>query len=183
MKEASKLAAVIGEDPEKAAIAGLLHDSATGLDYATQLKILTDNNDDPGIEGRSCPWVLHGPAGKYLVTKEFGIADEDILNAICYHTYGREDLTRLDKIVMIADFTDPTRTIPEIADTQAEVRKMALVDLDKAVLITIDSTLSFLIEKGMQIHPNSVIARNALLRHMITPVGGEARIDKQAPVL
>ena len=183
MAIARSLAAELGEDPEKAAIAGLLHDSACGMSFDDQLKVLEDNGDDPGDAGRNCPWVLHGPVARYLVPEEFGIRDKDILDAICYHTYGKEDLTRLDKIVMIADFTDPTRNIPAIADTQAKVRKMARADLDKAVLLIFDSTLSYLIKNGMQIHPNSIAARNFILGRIKSAAGGEARIDKQAPIL
>ena len=53
--------------------------------------------------------LLHSPAGATLAKNEFGIEDKEILDAICYHTTGRGDMTLLEKIVYLADKIEPSR--------------------------------------------------------------------------
>ena len=56
------------------------------------------------------PEILHGPVGAWIAEHEFNITDEDILNAIRFHTTGRAGMSKLEKIIYIADMIEPNRT-------------------------------------------------------------------------
>ena len=64
------------------------------------------------LDDRLLEWdaeILHGPVGAWIAEKEFGVTDEDILNAIRYHTTGRAEMCKLEKIIFIADMIEPNR--------------------------------------------------------------------------
>jgi len=178
MQTAKELAGLYDMDTETVSTAAILHDCACGMSHKDQLKLLLDHGADVDETSRECPWILHGPAGRIVAQKEFSVYNADILNAICYHTYGREEMGTLEKIVMISDFTEPTRNISEIAAKQAEIRKEARKDLDEAVLMTLDSTISYLLENGLPIHANSIATRNWILIKRSDKHTGEPDIDK-----
>jgi predicted HD superfamily hydrolase involved in NAD metabolism len=85
--------------------------------------------------------LIHAKAGMCLAEHEYGITDRYILDAIRYHTTGRPDMTRLDKIIFTADYIEPNRRpLPELDI----IRKEALSDLDKAVHHILYNTLTYL---------------------------------------
>ncbi|WPX09952.1 bis(5'-nucleosyl)-tetraphosphatase (symmetrical) YqeK [Anaerocellum danielii] len=159
MEYAVKLAERFGEDARKAMIAGLVHDVAKCLDKQQLLNcalksgIVIDNIMKNQIE------LLHGPAGSYLARKLFGIEDVDILNAIAYHTTGRENMSKLEMIIYVADLIEPSRQFEQVE----RLRKKSFEDLEKAVVMAMDNTLKYVIERGGLIHPNTIYARNWLI--------------------
>ena len=138
---AAALAMRYGVDLEKASLAGVLHDCAkycSGdkmLEKAKKYQIPIEEVE------RQNPQLLHAKLGAYYARKRYGIEDEEILSAIRYHTTGRKQMTRLEQIVFLADYIEPHRK--EIPGLQ-EVRKMAFVDIDRAVCMTLEHTLSYL---------------------------------------
>lgn len=159
METSMKLARTYSCSVEKAAVAGLLHDCGKFKGEINLLKLssefgiildsMTKNNNE----------LIHSVLGAVIAEKEYGINDEEVLNAIRYHTTGRENMSLLEKIVYIADMIEPGRNFEGVD----KLRKLALDDLDKALLYSIDNTLKFLVEKKKLIHINSVKARNQLL--------------------
>ncbi|MCR4688334.1 MAG: bis(5'-nucleosyl)-tetraphosphatase (symmetrical) YqeK [Saccharofermentans sp.] len=140
-----KLARRFGEDPGKALIAGALHDCAKELDIDYQRKLARSYSGDIFEDKK----LLHSPAGAVFAREKFGIEDEGILDAICYHTTGRGDMTKLEKIVYLADKIEPSRTYTDLT----EIRKAALTDLDEAVRMTVRSVKTKFEEQGRDIHP------------------------------
>ncbi len=113
-KQAVELAKIYGQDENKAYIAGLLHDVAKGkCRYGLEKTALEYCVDIDEFE-LSNPELIHGKLGAKMVEKELGIDDEDILNAICWHTTGRENMSMLEKIVYIADLTEPGRNFDNV---------------------------------------------------------------------
>ncbi|SET65455.1 putative HD superfamily hydrolase of NAD metabolism [Salinibacillus kushneri] len=100
--------------------------------------------------------LWHGPVGAYLVKHKYGIEEQDILDSIRYHTTGRANMGRLEKIVFLADYIEPGRDFPGIN----EVRDMAWNDLDKACLMSLQNTIQFLMSKGATIYPDTFQAYN-----------------------
>lgn len=139
------LAMRYGEDIDSAYLAGLLHDYAKNLDDDEMLKVATKNNLDISDFERHNPFILHGRVAACLVKDDFDIVDENILNAISYHTTGRPGMSRLEKIVFLADYLECGRE--EAADLQV-VRELAFKDLDKCLLTVLSDTLIYLEEKG-----------------------------------
>lgn len=159
METAMVLARIHGADKGTAAVAGLLHDYAKNLspeelrEAAHELELELD----PVVSRHMM--LAHGPVGAELAARDLKITDPDVLNAIRYHTFGRVGMGTLEKIIYLADFIEPGRKFKN-AD---ELRKTAQVNLDKAVLMALESSISYLIGTDRLIHPNTLYARNELI--------------------
>lgn len=157
-KVAMELAQIYDEDLEHTEIAAMLHDCGKYLNKKTLLKnshyfgIMVDGCVDDPIE------LLHSHLGSKIAEIEYGIVNEEILNAIYYHTTGRKNMTLLEKIIYIADFIEPSRTYNGIE----EIRQLAYEDLDKSILMALDITIVYLINKNKFIHLDTIKARNYL---------------------
>lgn len=157
---AANLAAVHGVDVEKALVTGILHDCAKCLSHKKQMALCTKNNVQLSeLEEEENSPLLHAKAGSILAKEEYGITDEDILNAICYHTTGRPQMSPLEKIVYIADYMEPGRKHVKRTggesrkDRLTEVRRIAYRDLDEALCNILGDSLVYLQEKGGKIDP------------------------------
>lgn len=156
---AKSLAERWGADSHKAFLAGLVHDCAKEIPTDESVKRLRNYGYVPdSIETRS-PALLHAPLGAYMAEELFGITDCEVLDAVRYHTTGRKDMTLLEKIVYVADFTEPGRKYRE----SAEVREISMADIDAAVLAESDAVIKFTIDKGGPVHTDTIIARNSML--------------------
>lgn len=105
--------------------------------------------------------LWHAPVGAYLIEKEVGISDSDILLAVRYHTTGRKNMTLLEKVVFLADYIEPGRSFPGVE----EVRDIAKQNLDMAVTASLKNTISFLLEKNQAIYPDTFKAYNYLMQN------------------
>lgn len=147
---AAAMAMKFGVPLMDAQIAGLLHDCAKCLSDEKQLKICEKNHIDiTDVEKRN-PYLLHGKVGAFLAKTEYEIENEDVLNAIQWHTTGRPGMSDLEKIIFIADFIEPGR---KTAPNLSEIRKMAFEDLDKTMIKILEDTLEYLRGDGREIDP------------------------------
>lgn len=140
------LALIYGCDTNKACIAGILHDCAKQFTKEELLEECHKNQVLISEVEQQNPDLLHAKVGMILARKCYGIVDEDILNAISYHTTGRPGMSLLEKIVFTADYIEPNRKpLPRIE----EIRKAAYeINLEKAILLIIENTLSYLKSTG-----------------------------------
>ena len=139
---AASLAMIHDEDTEKALIAGMLHDCAKCMEGKKLVSICKKNNLEMSeIEMKNTSALLHAKVGSFYAEEKYGVADEDILNAIQFHTTGRPQMSRLEKIIYIADYIEPGR---KHAANLAQIRKMAYQDLDKTLLKILEDTLAYL---------------------------------------
>jgi predicted HD superfamily hydrolase involved in NAD metabolism len=113
MKTMEELATIYNLDKQKAVLAGLLHDSAKELNSAQWAKLIRDSNiatDDENIYDYD--HYLHGPVGAFLVQRDLGINDDDILAAIATHGYygSWEQFNRpIGWCLRMADILEPGR--------------------------------------------------------------------------
>ena len=112
-KLAVKLAKAHGADEKKAALAALLHDIAKELPRDRLLQIFTENAIIAGNAAQRPAPVWHGAAAAILAQTQYGVDDGEILSAIRCHTTGRPGMTKLDKIIYLADMASYERTYPE----------------------------------------------------------------------
>lgn len=147
---ASALAMCNQADVEKALVAGLLHDCAKCLSNEKRIEICKKNHIPITDIEKKNPFLLHAKAGKYLAQKQFHIEDEDILNAILYHTTGRPQMSMLEKIIYVADYIEPGR---KHAPNLPEVRKLAFRDIDAALLQILNDILKYLNDGDNTIDP------------------------------
>lgn len=135
------LAMRYGYDLERAMLAGLMHDCAKCMPNAKKLKMAEKNHLEISDLEHKNPFMLHAKLGALLAKKKYDIEDEEVLDAIRWHTTGRPQMTLLDKIVYVADYIEPKR---DKAPNLAQIRQMAFVDLDKALLKILEDTLGYL---------------------------------------
>ena len=156
-KEAVRLAAVWGADVKKAEIAALLHDCAKGIPDDVSLKMCKMYGVCLDEDTIKSPKVIHQFLGAALAKAEYGVFDEDILNAVRYHTTGRENMSLLEKIVFCADYTEENRKEHE---NLHEARRLVCEDLDKAVEYILQSTVNHVKRNNLSLHPLSERALN-----------------------
>ena len=158
-EEAKRLAAVWGEDTERAYLAGIIHDIAKEVSESKALNALAEYGYNPDETERQNPELLHGKLAAYIAKDKFGIDDAGVLSAVTYHTTGRPEMSLLEKIIYVADFTEPGRIYPEAE----KIRNLAEQNIDKAVLCQADMVIKFIIDKGRPLHIDTVNTRNYFL--------------------
>ncbi len=148
------LAKQYGADPDKAALAALLHDSVKELPQEDLLHILTKNAIIAGdTKNRPVP-VWHGVCASILAQTEWGVTDADICSAIACHTTGKPNMGKLDKIIYLADMLCEERDFDGIEP----LRKLAWHNLDAAMGACLAHTLQFVSQSGKPVDPISVAA-------------------------
>lgn len=138
---AANLAMCYGCDMEKAFLAGLFHDIAKCYSDQKLLEKCQKYNLTVTEAEQNAPYLLHGKLGAYQTEHKYHITDPDILDAICYHTTGKPDMSLLGKIIFTADYIEPGRTPIE---GLSEIRSMVYKDLDKAVCRIMENTIGYL---------------------------------------
>ena len=150
--QALKLAKLYGADEDKAYIAGLLHDIAKEIPLDEKLTLCAEYGIEVDEIMRSQPDLTHSFLSAAIAKSVFGIDDNDMLNAISYHTTGRHGMSMLEKILLLADITEPDRGRSKEID---ELRKLSQQNLNKAVYMAIKIKLDFAMTQGKMIHPLS----------------------------
>ena len=148
-------------DIQKAYIAGLTHDCTRELDVAIQQELLSKLHIQVDQQTYHSKELLHAYTAEYIIKNEFEIYDEEILSAVKAHTTGKTEMTTLDKVLFMADVIEPSRSFAGVED----MRRVCQLHLDQAVILALDSSIKFLIEKKSLIHPDTFLARNELLFH------------------
>ena len=156
---AEELAIPFHCDTEKAKIAGLLHDLAREVPANELLPRTRAFGIVVSDIEQAEPILLHSILGSRLAQIEFGINDEEVLQASILHTTGGQSMTVLDKIIYLADLIEPNRSFKGIN----EIREVAQKDLDQALLAALDQSIDYLIKRCGLIHPATIAARNEIL--------------------
>ena len=157
--EAVRYAEKYGGDVEKARLAGLLHDVTKETGFDTQLQIIENGGIMlTELEKRS-PKLWHAISGACYVRDVIGIDDEDIFNAIRFHTTARAGMRQLEKISFLADFTSAERDYPDID----VIREHAEHSIEEGMLYGIKFTISRLVGRGDLVSPDALSAYNDIL--------------------
>lgn len=147
---AAALAMCHGACVTDARIAGILHDCAKCLTDEKRLAICGKHNIPVSDIEKRNPFLLHAKVGAYLAKEKYGVEKEDILNAVLYHTTGREGMSLLEKIIFVADYIEPGR---KQAPNLPEIRELAFRDLDEAMRKILGDTLEYLKSRGGEVDP------------------------------
>lgn len=158
-KMAVKLAKIYGENIEKAKIAAIAHDCAKFFSHEKMINYMKRYHEEVDEIQRCVPYLLHGPVGALRLKEKFNITDEEILNSIRYHTTGRKGMSTLEKIIYISDLIEEGRDFKGVE----LIRKEVLKNLDKALIMGCDTTMSYVMARGQIIHPFTVELRNSLI--------------------
>ena len=156
--EAVKLAKIYNEDIEKCRIAGIAHDCVKKMSDNELIEKAREYNIDIDEIQINFPQLLHGPVGAEYMRYNFDVTDKDILNAVYYHTTGRRNASMLEKIIYLADVIEESRDFEGIES----IRNAAYKDIDRAIILSCNSTLIYIIKNDFLIHPLTLEFRNSL---------------------
>ncbi|KAA9005427.1 HD domain-containing protein [Paenibacillus spiritus] len=161
MSSAAELAHRYGGDPDKAELAAILHDVAKYWPVERQRAVIEENglNKELLLYDKQ---LWHAEVGAFVAEHEYGVTDREVLDAVRYHTSGRQQMTLLDRIVCLADYIEPGRDFPGVD----RIRELSMKSLEEGLIAGLDSTISLLIAKRRIIFPLTVLARNDLVRKL-----------------
>jgi predicted HD superfamily hydrolase involved in NAD metabolism len=161
METAISLAEKYGADVTKAEIAAIFHDYAKFRPKDEMKEIIMSQGLPQDLLLYNTE-LWHAPVGAYLVEKEAGFSDNEVLDAIRYHTSGRPNMTLLEKVIYLADYIEPGRHFPGVE----EVREIANENLEKALIKAIQNTILFLMKKNQTIYPETFYTYNDLIQKL-----------------
>lgn len=148
------LAKKYGISEIKALTAGLFHDVAKNLPLnSPYLKGFTPPDGVPGP-------VLHQYTGAYVAEHTFGITDEDVLNAIKYHTSGRAGMSDLEKLIFLSDMLESGRNFYGVEELRAKLNE----DLDLCMRESLFHQIKYLSESGAEIYPLTLSAYQSIIQ-------------------
>ncbi len=156
---AKELAKMYGADVKKAEIAGLLHDCAKNFSKDEMFAMCEKYSVALDEVTKKQAGLIHAFLGAEVAKDLFGIDDDEIYDAIFYHTVGKPNMSLLTKIIYIADAIEPLRNY----DGVEHLRELAHTDLDRALVYQIDITIKSVLKKGSLLHLNTVDTRNYYL--------------------
>jgi predicted HD superfamily hydrolase involved in NAD metabolism len=161
LDEALRLATRHGVEASKVRPAALGHDLLRVTPREDLLRLAGEAGIEPNEAERAEPLLLHGPVAAWLLRERFGVVDAEVLDAVRYHTTGRAGTSDLEKVVFLADKTEPD----ELAHYPQwrEVHDLAQDDLDAAMLRALDLYLERARREGWTVHPDVVAARGYFL--------------------
>lgn len=154
IETATKLAERYGADEEKAYIAALFHDACKNLDIDEMNSLVEEYGI--GDQYIDKPQLAHSKLAAAIIRDRFEMEDEDIINAISYHTTGRAEMSLLEKIIYISDAVEPNRSYPGVQ----KLNRLAFEDLDRAGYQIADNAIRLVTEAGMYLDMDSVAARD-----------------------
>ena len=150
---AVELAKKWGANETNAARAGLLHDITKALDGPLQLTLCDQYGMQLDDFSRAYPKTLHAHTGAMVAERIFG-ENEAVVSAIHSHTTGKAGMNILEKIIYVADYMEPNRDF----DGVEALRQAAFTDIDKALTMGLEMTISLLIKEGKTISKESLEA-------------------------
>lgn len=137
-------------DMNRAYLAGLLHDCAKCLSHKQRLAYCAEYGLPVTEVESSNPALLHAKVGADMCRRKYGIEDDEIYNAVLYHTTGHPNMSMLDKIIYIADYIEPNRYE---APNLENVRKQTFTDIDTALRTILSDSVKYLESSSKAIDP------------------------------
>lgn len=150
---AVKLALRWGADPELARRAAILHDCTKywsrqeHLDCCQRFGVELDDLEQETEK------LLHAKTGACMAKYVYG-QPQEVYDAIFYHTTGKSNMTKLEKIIYLADYMEPNREFPQVT----QMRRLTEGDLDAALLLGCELNIAEMEERGYRIHHNTLQA-------------------------
>ena len=162
-EEAVRLARRWGADETYARRAGILHDCTKYLELEDQLSLCRQYGVQLDELEQVAVKLLHSKTGACIARAVFGEPDE-VFWAIYWHTTAKADMTTLEKILYVADYMEPNRDFEGVE----RLRELAYQDLDKALLLGVETTIQEMKDRKLPVHQNTLQAQAWLREHGVT---------------
>lgn len=159
-KKAVELAKIYGVDEEIAKKIGIAHDVAKEMTDEEMIEYAKANNIRIDEIETVKPSLLHGKIGADIAAKKYGFT-EDMVNAIKWHTTGRENMSMLEKIIYVADKTEENRKGTRF--NLEKSRELSTQNIDETLIFLMNEFITYNVKNEWLIHPETIIARNDLL--------------------
>ena len=160
METAVEMAEIFGVDTEKARLAGLLHDCAKDIERSKRIPLCKELGVKLDAVKKDQKGLIHADLGAKMVETEFGITDPEIIDAVKYHTLGRENMTDLEKILYLADIIEPNR-VP--FEGMEELRSLCRTNLNCAMLFALDRSIEYIQHRHKKLHSQTLQAQQYFL--------------------
>ena len=168
MHTAGCLAMRYSEDVEKAMLAGLIHDCTKNIEINEQIKLCKDNNVILKNEDLANPEIIHSITAPIMARNAFNITDISILNAIRYHTTGKENMNNFEKLIYTADFIEGGRFFTKDPEVLDKARFLAFnTNLDRTVAYILNKVLVWLSLSRNILHSDTLTANEFYLKFLI----------------
>lgn len=154
--EAVRIAAKYGGDTEKAYIAGLLHDITKNASEEEHLHIFREFDIMLNDIEKNAEKLWHAISGAAYIEHILGINDTEIITAVRYHTTARKNMTQLEKILYLADFTSADRDYDDVDI----MRQKLEVSMQAALQYALSYTINDLVSRDKPLHLDTVEAYN-----------------------
>ncbi|MGC9383651.1 MAG: bis(5'-nucleosyl)-tetraphosphatase (symmetrical) YqeK [Kosmotogaceae bacterium] len=148
---ANTLSIIYGTNSNYAKMASLGHDLFRDIEPYRLLLMFRGYGKKENKFERKKPVLLHGKVAALYLKKRFDI-HEDILGAIYWHVTGHKKLSKIGKILMIADIAEKNRPF----SVSREIRKIAFEDLDRAYKMTLSSKIEWALKDNSFLLPEIV---------------------------
>lgn len=132
-------------DEDKVLLAGLLHDVGKMYDKAELPKNIKNAIPSDSI---GTP-VQHQFVSAEIVKNDFHISDEDVLNAIRFHTTGRENMSQFEKLIYVSDLISYERNFQGVES----LRKAVYNDFEKGFITCLTYSRDYVVETGRAVYP------------------------------
>lgn len=162
-EEAVRLARRWGADEDLARRAGILHDCTKYLELEPQLALCRKYGVELDELEKVAVKLLHSKTGACIAKYVYG-QPQEVYDAIFWHTTAKEDMTLLEKILYVADYIEPCRDF----DGVERLRELSYTDLDRALLLGVETTIEEMEERKLPTHEKTLKARDWLRDHGVT---------------
>jgi predicted HD superfamily hydrolase involved in NAD metabolism len=162
---AAELAARHGVDPERARVAALVHDIADRYSNRELLVLAQRYGIDVSLTEARVPKLLHGKVGAEILKREWGVTDDELLDAVRDHITGGALMGPLAKVLFVADKLEPERD-RHLRDLDP-IRQLAMVNLEAAMLKLYAWRMDELVASGKPVAHALVRARNELIERTL----------------
>lgn len=159
-KAAVHLVSLYGGDAEKAYVAGILHDVMKEEKTEILLQTMEESVIMTDALTLNAPPLWHAKAGALYCERVLAVKDEDILNAISYHTTGRAGMSQLEKILYLADYIGEERDYEDVD----VMRRETFASMERGMAYALTYTIQDLATRHKTIHPDTLNAYNEIMQ-------------------
>lgn len=146
------------DSPRTAYLAGVGHDMCKDMDREVVLSLAAHDGEEIGEIEKEKPSLLHGRAAAVKMRRDFGIADEDVIEAVAVHTFGKAGMCGLSKVLYIADKIEPGRSFVD----KKYMASIASLSLDALLVKVVRDGIKYLDKKGCIVLPQTLLLLQSL---------------------
>ncbi len=153
---------VSSKDYYRICVASILHDYGKKHDLNMQKAIVLENKKKLKIktEDLKIDALLHGLSGSFVISRELGINDKKIIEAIRYHTTGKLNMNMVDKIVYISDKIENERC----HDSIDYLRELSLKNINLCLLEVYKNNIIYIIKRNKSFYSQTFNIWNNICR-------------------